>query len=46
MRPIVREHFLLESGRVFLNHGSFGACPKEVFADYQRWQLGRPAAPK
>jgi isopenicillin-N epimerase len=35
----MREHFLLEPGLVFLNHGSFGACPREVFADYQRWQL-------
>ena len=35
----MREHFLLEPGLVFLNHGSFGACPKEVFANYQHWQL-------
>ncbi len=35
----MRAQFLLDPGLVFLNHGSFGACPKEVFADYQRWQL-------
>ena len=30
--------FLLRSGVVFLNHGSFGACPRPVFESYQRWQ--------
>lgn len=35
----MREHFLLDPDLVFLNHGSYGACPKAVFADYQRWQL-------
>jgi isopenicillin-N epimerase len=35
---IVRELFLLDPGIIFLNHGSFGACPQPVFAEYQRWQ--------
>lgn len=31
--------FLLDPDVTFLNHGSFGACPKPVFESYQRWQL-------
>jgi isopenicillin-N epimerase len=31
--------FLLEEGVTFLNHGSFGACPKPIFEAYQKWQL-------
>ncbi|RCS46457.1 aminotransferase class V-fold PLP-dependent enzyme [Bremerella cremea] len=30
--------FLLDPEVIFLNHGSFGACPKTVFEEYQRWQ--------
>jgi isopenicillin-N epimerase len=35
----LRDHFLLDPTVHFLNHGSFGACPKPVFAEYQRRQL-------
>ena len=33
------EQFLLRPDVIFLNHGSFGACPRPVFEEYQRWQL-------
>ena len=33
-----RALFLLRGDIAFLNHGSFGACPKAVFDRYQRWQ--------
>jgi isopenicillin-N epimerase len=35
----MRDAFLLSPDVIFLNHGSFGACPREVFAHYQHWQL-------
>lgn len=34
----MRELFLLDPDVVFLNHGSFGACPRPVFEAYQRFQ--------
>ena len=34
----LRELFLLRPGLAYLNHGSFGACPRPVFAAYQAWQ--------
>ena len=37
--PDLRDLFLLRPDVVFLNHGSFGACPHPVFEAYQQWQL-------
>ena len=31
--------FLINPNITFLNFGSFGACPKPIFEDYQKWQL-------
>jgi isopenicillin-N epimerase len=36
--PELASQFLLKDDIVFLNHGSFGACPRPVFEEYQRWQ--------
>jgi isopenicillin-N epimerase len=35
----LRGEFLLDPEVTFLNHGSFGACPRAVFDRYQQWQL-------
>lgn len=35
----LRSQFLLSDEVTHLNHGSFGACPKPIFEDYQKWQL-------
>ena len=34
----LRGEFLLDPEVAFLNHGSFGACPRPVFERYQAWQ--------
>jgi len=34
----LRDLFLLDPDVVYLNHGSFGACPRPVFERYQAWQ--------
>ncbi|WP_298115693.1 aminotransferase class V-fold PLP-dependent enzyme [Flavobacterium sp.] len=35
----MKSEFLLDNTITFLNHGSFGACPKPVFDEFQRLQL-------
>ena len=34
----LKSEFLLDPKVIYLNHGSFGACPRPVFEEYQRWQ--------
>ena len=35
----MKSQFLLDPHITFLNHGSFGACPKPIFEEFQRFQL-------
>ena len=41
----MRPGFLLDPDVAYLNHGSYGACPEPVFAEYQRLQLELERAP-
>ena len=34
-----KPQFLLDPTITFLNHGSFGSCPKSIFEEFQRFQL-------
>ena len=34
----MKNQFLIDPDITFLNHGSFGACPRAVFEEYQNWQ--------
>lgn len=35
----MKNNFLLDKSITYLNHGSFGACPKPIFEEFQRLQL-------
>lgn len=39
MNSNLAKYRLIRDGVVFLNHGSYGACPRPVFEAYQQWQL-------
>ena len=45
MSENLARQFLLRDDVVFLNHGSFGACPRPVFETYQRFQLKLESQP-
>jgi isopenicillin-N epimerase len=41
----MKSQFLLNPETTFLNHGSFGACPKPIFDEYLRFQLKLESEP-
>jgi isopenicillin-N epimerase len=42
---LIKPLFLLNPDIIFLNFGSFGACPRPIFEDYQKWQLELESEP-
>jgi isopenicillin-N epimerase len=42
---LVRAGFLLDPEIVYLNHGGYGACPRPVFDEYQRFQTDLERGP-
>ncbi len=41
----IRSEWLLDEDVIFLNHGSFGACPRSVLAVQREWQSRMEAEP-
>lgn len=46
MADSLRSDFMLEPGFIYLNHGSYGACPRPVYAAYQAWQARLESHPQ
>ena len=36
---LLKNQFQLDPNFVYLNHGSFGACPKPIFEERNKWQI-------
>ncbi|MBM3412992.1 MAG: aminotransferase class V-fold PLP-dependent enzyme [Bacteroidetes bacterium] len=45
LTPALRQQFLLRPDITYLNFGSFGACPRPVFEQYQQFQLALEQEP-
>lgn len=41
----IKDQFLLDPTITYLNHGSYGACPRPVFENYQYWQKALESEP-
>ena len=41
----MKSQFFLDTNVTFLNHGSFGACPKPIFKEFQRFQFELESEP-
>ena len=39
MHPNIKSLFMLDENITYLNHGSFGACPKPIFESLQKYQI-------
>ena len=39
MNPELKSLFMLDPEITYLNHGSFGACPKPIFEELINWPI-------
>jgi len=38
MNSVIKNYFMLDPAIIYLNHGSFGACPRPIFENLVHWQ--------